>query len=51
VVGKNMGPTVRDLLELWEEHYRNIVVRKPSKDICGVCYQFHLTIGRRSQKN
>jgi hypothetical protein len=26
----------------WEEHYGNIVVRKPSKDICGVCYQFHL---------
>jgi hypothetical protein len=28
----------------WAEHYGNIVVRIPSKDISGVCYQFHLGI-------
>jgi hypothetical protein len=26
----------------WKEHYRNIVVRKPSRDICGICYEFCL---------
>jgi hypothetical protein len=26
----------------WNRHHSKIVVRKPSKDICGLCYQFHL---------
>jgi hypothetical protein len=26
----------------WNCYYSKIVVRKPSKDICGLCYQFHL---------
>ena len=26
----------------WKEHCGNIVVRKPSRDIRGICYQFHL---------
>jgi hypothetical protein len=26
----------------WKERYRNIVVRKPSRDICGICYEFCL---------
>ncbi len=26
----------------WKRNHANIIVRKPSKDICGVCYQFHI---------
>jgi hypothetical protein len=30
----------------WRRNHSKIIVRKPSKDICGLCYQFHL--GARS---
>jgi hypothetical protein len=26
----------------WKRQHANIIVRKPSKDICGICYQFHI---------
>jgi hypothetical protein len=26
----------------WRQNHSTIIVRKPSKDICGLCYQFHL---------
>jgi hypothetical protein len=26
----------------WSRNHSNLIVRKPSKDICGLCYQFHL---------
>jgi hypothetical protein len=26
----------------WKPNHANIIVCKPSKDICGVCYQFHI---------
>jgi hypothetical protein len=26
----------------WQREHTNIIVRKPSKDICGICYQFHI---------
>jgi hypothetical protein len=32
----------------WKRQHANIIVRKPSKDICGICYQFH--IGNRKAK-
>jgi hypothetical protein len=29
------------LWNCWKEHCGNIVVRKPSRDVCGICCQFH----------
>ena len=26
----------------WRHHHSKTIVRKPSEDICGLCYQFHL---------
>ena len=26
----------------WNRNHPKLIVRKPSKDICGLCYQFHL---------
>jgi hypothetical protein len=26
----------------WQQNHSTIIVRKPSKDMCGLCYQFHL---------
>jgi hypothetical protein len=26
----------------WNHNHSKTIVRKPSKDICGLCYQFHL---------
>jgi hypothetical protein len=26
----------------WNQNHSKIVIHKPSKDICGLCYQFHL---------
>jgi hypothetical protein len=36
-------------LNFWNGEHSNIIVRKPSKDICGICYQFH--IGNRSKRS
>ena len=31
----------------WEVHHSNVVVRKPSKDICGTCFKFSLLYCQR----
>jgi hypothetical protein len=37
----------------WRRHHSKIIVRKPSRDICGLCYQFHLghRTGSRTRNN
>ena len=33
----------------WEVHHSNVVVQKPSKDICGTCFKFSLSYRERIQ--
>ena len=29
-------------LNFWKREHSNIIVCKPSKDMCGICYHFHM---------
>jgi hypothetical protein len=35
----------------WKREHKNIVVRKPSKDICAICYQFHIGNRKASKQS
>jgi len=47
-------PTWSTFRNFWKKHYSNLVIQKPSEDICGECHRFAIsykTLNRRNKSN
>jgi hypothetical protein len=51
--GTENGPRCSwaSFLNFWKREHSNIIVRKPSKDICDICYAFHIGNRKASKRS
>jgi hypothetical protein len=51
--GTKNGPCCSwaSFLNFWKREHSNIIVRKPSRDICNICYQFHIGNRKASKQS
>ena len=38
------------LFNYWKEHHPKLIVRKPSRDICSICYKFNASYRKKAKK-